>query len=123
MGNFIDLVRILSTICSTRKEKDSTYSEVIHLVVKKGSSPSRSWRNRFSARCRVGALKTPGEADFGSVIEQGAAGTEVGKVWIGHREALVADIEVESWLDGVGESGGKLPGKVPLVGGVGADFG
>ena len=57
------------------------------------------------------------------MIEQGAAGTEVGKVWIGHREALVADIEVESWLDGVGEAGCKLPSKVPLVGGVGADFG
>ena len=73
--------------------------------------------------CRVGALKTPSEADFGSMIEQCAAGTEIGKVWIGHREALVADIEVESWLDGIGEAGGKLPGKVPLVGGVGADFG
>lgn len=116
-------MRILSTICSTRKEKDSTYSEVIHIVVKRGSSPGGSWRDRFSARCRVGALKTPSEADFGSVIEQGAAGTEVGKVWIGHREAFVADIEVESWLDGVGEAGGKLPGKVPLVGGVGTDFG
>ena len=57
------------------------------------------------------------------MIEQGAAGTEVGKVWIGHREALVADIEIKSGLYGVGESGGKLPGKVPLVGGVGADFG
>ena len=39
MGNFIDLVRILSTICSTRKEKDSTYSEVIHIVVFLGSDP------------------------------------------------------------------------------------
>ena len=39
MGNFIDLVRILSTICSTRKEKDSTYSEVIHIVVCLGSDP------------------------------------------------------------------------------------
>lgn len=39
MGNFIDLVRILSTICSTRKEKDSTYSEVIHIVVFPGSDP------------------------------------------------------------------------------------
>jgi len=57
------------------------------------------------------------------VIEQGAAGTEIGKVWIGHREALVADIEVESGLDGVGEAGRKLPCKVPLVGGVGADLG
>ena len=36
VGNLIDLVRILSTICSTRKEKDSTYSEVIHIVVQKG---------------------------------------------------------------------------------------
>ncbi len=57
------------------------------------------------------------------MIEQGAAGTEVGKVWVGHREALVADIEIESGLDGVGEAGGELPGKVPLVGGVGTDFG
>ena len=57
------------------------------------------------------------------MIEQGAAGTEVGKVWIGHREAFVADIEVESWLDGVGEAGGELPSKVPLVRGVSADFG
>jgi len=57
------------------------------------------------------------------MIEQGAAGTEVGKVWIGHREALVADIEVESRLDCVGEAGGKLPSKVPLVGGVGATIG
>ena len=57
------------------------------------------------------------------MIEQGAAGTEVGKVWIGHREALVADIEIKSGLYGVGESSGKLPGKVPLVGGVGTDFG
>ena len=39
VGNLIDLMRILSTICSTRKEKDSTYSEVIHIVVKRGSSP------------------------------------------------------------------------------------
>ena len=39
MGNFIDLVRILSTICSTRKEKDSTYSEVINIVVCLGSGP------------------------------------------------------------------------------------
>ena len=57
------------------------------------------------------------------MIEQGAAGTEVGKVWVGHREALVADIEIESGLDGVGEAGGELPSKVPLVGGVGTDFG
>ena len=41
MGNFIDLVRILSTICSTRKEKDSTYSEVIHIVVWKGKAQGR----------------------------------------------------------------------------------
>jgi len=57
------------------------------------------------------------------VVKQGVAGTEVGKVWIGHREALVADVEVESGLNGVGEAGGELPGKVPLVGGVGTDFG
>ena len=57
------------------------------------------------------------------MIEQGAAGTEVGKVWIGHRETLVADIEVESWLDGVGEAGGELPSKVPLVGGISTTIG
>lgn len=56
------------------------------------------------------------------MIEQGAAGTEVGKVWIGHRETLVADIEVESRLNGIGKAGGKLPSKVPLVGGVGGTF-
>ena len=57
------------------------------------------------------------------MIEHGVASAEVGEVGTGHREALVADIEVKSWLDGVGESGGKLPGKVPLVGRVSADFG
>jgi len=36
MGIFIDLMWILITICSTRKEKNSTYSEVIHIVVQKG---------------------------------------------------------------------------------------
>ena len=88
-----------------------------------GGRPWDGGRDRLRVGAGFSPLKAPGEAYFGSVIEQGAAGTEVGKVWIGHREALVADIEVESWLDGVGESGGKLPGKVPLVGGVGADFG
>jgi len=57
------------------------------------------------------------------MIEHGVASAEVCKVWAGHREALVTDIEVESGLDGVGESGGKLPCKVPLVGGVGGAFG
>ena len=38
-GIFIDLMRILGTICSTRKEKDSTYSEVINIVVCLGSDP------------------------------------------------------------------------------------
>ena len=57
------------------------------------------------------------------MVKQGVAGTEVGKVWIGHGEALVADIEVESRLYSVGEAGGELPSKVPLIGGVGADFG
>ena len=56
------------------------------------------------------------------MIEHSVAGTEVGKVWAGHREALVTDIEVESRLDGVGESGCKLPSKVPLVGGVCGTF-
>ena len=88
-----------------------------------GVRPWDGGRDGLRVGGRACPLKAPSEADFGSVIEQGAAGTEVGKVWIGHREALVADIEVESWLDGVGEAGGKLPGKVPLVGGVGADFG
>ena len=71
----------------------------------------------------VGALKTPGEADFGSVIEHGVARTKVGKVWARHREALVTDIEVESGLNGVSETGGELPSKVPLVRRVGIDFG
>ena len=71
----------------------------------------------------VGALKTPGEADFGSVIEHGVARTKVGKVWARHREALVTDIEVESRLNGVSETGGELPSKVPLVRRVSADFG
>jgi len=57
------------------------------------------------------------------VIEHGVAGAEVGKVWAGHREALVTDIEIKSGLNGVGEACGELPSKVPLVGGVGADFG
>ena len=57
------------------------------------------------------------------MIKHGVASAEVGEVGTRHREALVTDIEVESWPDRVGEAGGKLPGKVPLVGGVGADFG
>ena len=57
------------------------------------------------------------------MIEQSVAGTEIGEIGVGHREALVADIEVESGLDGVGKASRKLPSKVPLVGGVSADFG
>ena len=57
------------------------------------------------------------------MIEHGVASAEVGEVGTGHRKAFVTDIEVESRLDGVGEAGRELPGKVPLVGGVGADFG
>ena len=57
------------------------------------------------------------------MIKHGVACAEVGKVRAGHREAFVADIEVESGLNGVGEAGRKLPSKVPLVGGVGSDFG
>ena len=57
------------------------------------------------------------------MIEHGVACTEVGKVWAGHREALVTDIEIKSRLNGVGEAGGKLPSKVPLVRGVGAAIG
>ena len=68
-------------------------------------------------------LEAPGEAQLSGVVKQGVAGTEVGKVWIGHREALVTDIEVESRLDGVGESRGELPSKVPLVRAVSSDFG
>jgi hypothetical protein len=37
VGNLIDLVARLDTICSVCKEKDSTYSEVIHIVVCPGS--------------------------------------------------------------------------------------
>ena len=68
-------------------------------------------------------LKTPSEADFGGVIEHSVAGAEVGEVRAGHRQALVTDIEVESRLDSVGEAGGELPSKVPLVRRVSADFG
>jgi len=57
------------------------------------------------------------------MIEHGVASAEVGEVGTGHRKALVPDIEVESRLDGVGEAGRELPGKVPLVGRVSADFG
>ena len=57
------------------------------------------------------------------MIEHGVASAEVCKVRAGHREALVTDIEVESGLDGVGESGCKLPSKVPLVGGVSGAIG
>jgi len=57
------------------------------------------------------------------VIEHSVTSAEVGKVWTGHREALVTDIEVESGLNGVSETGGELPSKVPLVGTVSADFG
>ena len=57
------------------------------------------------------------------MIKHGVAGTEVGKVWAGHREAFVTDIEVESGLNGVSEASCKLPRKVPLVGGVGTAIG
>ena len=57
------------------------------------------------------------------MIEHGLACAEVGKVWAGHREALVTDIEIKSRLNGIGEASGKLPSKVPLVRGVSADFG
>ena len=57
------------------------------------------------------------------MIEHGVASAEVGEVGTGHREALVTDIEVESRLNSVGETGGELPSKVPLVGTVSADFG
>ena len=57
------------------------------------------------------------------MIEHGVASAEVGEVGTGHREAFVTDIEVESRLNGVSETGGELPSKVPLVGGVGTDFG
>ena len=57
------------------------------------------------------------------MIKHSVAGSKISEVGIGHGEALVADIEVKSGLDGVGEAGRKLPCKVPLVGGVGADFG
>ena len=57
------------------------------------------------------------------MIEHGVASAKIGEVGVRHGEALVTNIEVESWLDGVGESGRKLPCKVPLVGGVGSNFG
>ena len=57
------------------------------------------------------------------MIEHGVAGAKIGEVWVGHGEALVTDIEVESGLDGVSEPGCKLPRKVPLVGGIGTAIG
>ena len=57
------------------------------------------------------------------MIEHGVAGAKIGEVGTGHGETFVADIEVESWLDRVGEAGGKLPSKVPLVGGIGTATG
>jgi len=57
------------------------------------------------------------------MIEHGVASAEVVEVGTGHGEALVTDIEVESRLNGVGETGGELPSKVPLVGTVSTDFG
>jgi len=39
VGNLIDLDVRLDTICSICKENDSTYSEVIHIVVRKGQTP------------------------------------------------------------------------------------
>ena len=57
------------------------------------------------------------------MIEHGVASAEVGEVGTGYRKALVTDIEVESWPDRVGEAGGELPSKVPLVRAVSADFG
>ena len=57
------------------------------------------------------------------MIEHGVAGPKIGEVGTGHREALVTYIEVESRLNGVGEACGELPSKVPLIRGVGTDFG
>jgi len=39
VGNLIDLDVRLDTICSACKENDSTYSEVIDIVVRKNSDP------------------------------------------------------------------------------------
>ena len=39
IGNLIDLDVRLDTICSACKENDSTYSEVIDIVVRKSSDP------------------------------------------------------------------------------------
>ena len=36
VGNLIDLAMTLDTICSACKEKDSTYRDVIHIVVSHG---------------------------------------------------------------------------------------
>jgi len=41
VGNLIDLAARLDTICSVCKEKDSTYSEVVHIVVWQGKAPGR----------------------------------------------------------------------------------
>ena len=124
VGNLIDLDVRLDTICSICKENDSTYSEVIHIVVRKGAAPRGMCRDESRVRGGVRPqLEAPGEADFGGMIEHGVAGAKISEVGIRHGETLVADIEVESGLDGVGEAGRKLPSKVPLVGSVGSDFG
>jgi hypothetical protein len=41
VGNLIDVAVRLDTICSACKEKDSTYRDVIHIVVSMGQSPQR----------------------------------------------------------------------------------
>ena len=123
VGNLIDLKVTLDTICRACKEKDSTYSEVINIVVWQGLNQDgggEEYRNRGGVRPQ---LEAPGEADFGCMIEHCVASAKIGKVGVRHREALVTDIEVESRLNGVGEAGRKLPSKVPVVGGVSADFG
>ena len=41
VGNLIDLAVTLDTICSACKEKDSTYRDVIHIVVCQGLTLGR----------------------------------------------------------------------------------
>jgi hypothetical protein len=43
IGNLIDLAVTLHTTCSACKEKDSTYRDVIHIVVLKGRTLGLGW--------------------------------------------------------------------------------
>ena len=74
VGKLIDLDVRLDTICSACKENDSTYSEVIHIVVRKGAAPRGMCRDESRVRGGVRPqLEAPDEADFGCMIKHGVA--------------------------------------------------